>query len=191
MHRRARSEEGFTLVELLVAMMISGIIMASIISAVYVGIRTTTGAQRGLDQSNAQQLIAHYFAADVQGACDPALSSPTCPRSPNPTTASGSACGSTAVFAMDSVSSATGITANTTIAYVLQGTTFTRVSCAYGAGAAVSTVPLAANVASAAVSYPVSGSCSGQFQLALTVSGTTLGNGTPDYNLTFCAGRRA
>ena len=190
-HRPRRGEGGFTLAELLVSMSITGIILTSIVSAVYVGIRTTAGAQRGLDQSNAQQLIANYFAADVQAACDPALSSPTCSRSPNPTTTAGSACGSTATFAMDSVSSPTGTAADTTVGYVLAGTTFSRVSCAYGAGAAAATTTLANNVASAAVSYPNSGACSGEFQLALTVSGTSLGNGTPAYNLTFCARRRA
>jgi hypothetical protein len=54
-----------------------------------------------------------------------------------------------------------------------------------------SSVPLATNVASAVVSYPTTGACKGQFQLALTISGTTNGNGTPDYNLTFCATPRA
>jgi len=191
MHRRARPEDGVTLVELLVSISIMGIIMTSLVAAIYFGLRTTSDMQRGLDQSNAQQLIAHYFAADVQASCDPALSVPTCTRSPNPSSASTSACGSNALFATDSVSSATGSAADQTVAYVLQGTTLTRVSCAYNATSAASTTPLAQNVASATASYPASGLCSGQFQLALTIAGSTLGNGTPAYNLTFCARRRA
>jgi prepilin-type N-terminal cleavage/methylation domain-containing protein len=184
-------QDGFTLVELLVSIAISGIVMASIVSAIYVGIRTTTGAQRGLDQSNAEQIIGNHFTADVQAACDPALSTPTCPRSPNPSTTAGSACGTTAQFAMDSLSTATGTAADTTVAYVLQGSTLTRVSCPYNGTSATTSAVLATNVGSVAVSDPVSGTCSGQVQLAVTVSGTTLGAGTPDYNLTFCARPRA
>ena len=45
-------EESVKTGELLVSIAVSGIVMASIVSAIYVGIRTTTGAQRGLDQSN-------------------------------------------------------------------------------------------------------------------------------------------
>ncbi len=191
MHVRTRPEDGVTLVELLVSISIMGIIMASLVSAIYFGIRTTAGMQRGLDQSNAQQLIAHYFAADVQASCDPTLSTPTCTRSPNPSSASTSACGSNALFATDSVSSATGSAADQTVGYVLQGTTLTRVSCAYNASSAASTTTLAQNVSSAAVSYPASGSCPGQFQLVLTIAGSSLGNTTPAYNLTFCARRRA
>jgi prepilin-type N-terminal cleavage/methylation domain-containing protein len=186
-----RSQDGLTLIELLVSITITGMIMVAISSACYVGIRTTTGSQRGLDQSNGAQQIAYWFAGDVQSACDPTLNPPTCPRSPNPSTASVSACGASAQFAMDSVSSATAAAADTTVAYVLQGSTLTRLSCAYNSTSVTSSMALAKNIASAAVSYPTSGACSGQFQLAVTLSGTTLGNGTPNYNLTFCAKPRA
>jgi prepilin-type N-terminal cleavage/methylation domain-containing protein len=185
-----KSQAGFTLIEVLLTTTITGMIIAAIASACYVGIHTTSDDRRSLDQSNAEQIAAHYFVADVQEACDPALSSPTCPRSPNPSTASSSACGSNALFAMDSLSSATGSAADTTVAYVLQSSTLTRLSCAYGSTTVATSTTLATNVTAAAVSYPVTGGCSGQFQLTLTLLGSTL-NGTPDYNVTLCAQRRA
>jgi prepilin-type N-terminal cleavage/methylation domain-containing protein len=191
LHAGHRPQDGFTLIEVLMVVTITGMIMGAIAVACFVGIRTTTDQQRSLHQSNAEQLIAHWFVADVQAACDPGLSSPTCARSPDPSTASGSACGTTALFAIDSFSSATASAADTTVAYVLQNSLLSRLSCPYGSASTASTVPLAANVRSAAVSYPASGSCVGQFQLALTVAGTTLGNGTSDYTFTLCAQRRA
>ena len=172
-------------------MTVTGMAMAAIVAACFVGIRTTTSAQRGLDQSNAAQLIAHRFANDVQSACDPSLSTPTCTRSPNPSSGSVSACGTTALFAMDSVSSATAPAADTTVAYVMQGTTLMRVSCPVNGTTATLSRTLATNVTGAAVAYPTAGACAGAFQLTLTLTGTTLGNATPDYNATFCADPRA
>jgi hypothetical protein len=191
MYPRTRPEDGVTLIDLLVSTSIVGIIMTSLVGAIFFGIRTTADAQRGFDQSNGQQLIATYFAADVQASCDPALSLPTCTRSPNPSTSLTTACGSSAQFAMDTFSSVTSSAADQTVGYVLHGTTLQRVSCASNADSATSTTTLAHNVSSVAVSYPSSGACSGQFQLALTIAGSTLGIGTPAYDLTFCARRRA
>jgi len=191
MHLRHRPQVGFTLIEVLITVTITGMIMSVIAMSCFVGIRTTTDQQRSLHQSNAEQLTANWFVADVQAACNPGLTVPTCARSPNPSTASGSACGSTALFTIDSLSSATASGADTTVAYVFQNSLLNRLSCPYGSTSTASTVPLAANVTSAAVSYPASGSCAGQFQLTLTIAGSTLGNGTSDYSFTLCAQRRA
>jgi prepilin-type N-terminal cleavage/methylation domain-containing protein len=186
-----RREDGFTLVELLVSMTITGIIIAAIATAAYVGIRSTADNQRGLQQSNAAQLTANWFTTDVQSACDPNVSSPSCPRSPNPSSSTTSACGSSAVTAMDTYNSPNASSPDTTIAYVLQSSQLTRVTCDYGATSAATTSILATNVQSATASYPTSGSCSGQFQLAVTQTGSTLGNGTSDYTFTLCANPRA
>jgi prepilin-type N-terminal cleavage/methylation domain-containing protein len=191
MHEPTDRESGFTLVELLVTMTITGLILTVIVSAVYVGLRTTSDGQRGLAQSNAEQLAANWFTTDVQSACDPTSSTPTCTRSPNPSTASVQACGSSALFAMDALSTPMATAADTTIAYVLQNGTLSRLTCSLGGTSPTSTTVLASNVKTAAVSYPTSGSCSGQFQLAVTLSGSTLGNGTPDYGFTLCAKGRA
>jgi prepilin-type N-terminal cleavage/methylation domain-containing protein len=186
-----RREDGFTLIELLVSMTISGIIIAAVATAAYVGIRTTADNQRGLQQSNAEQLTGNWFISDVQSACDPNVSAPSCPRSPNPASSSTTACGSSAVTAMDTYDSPDSSSPDTTIAYILQSSQLTRVTCAYGGTSAATTSILATNVQSASVSYPTSGSCSGQFQLSVTQSGTTLGNGTSAYTFTLCADPRA
>jgi prepilin-type N-terminal cleavage/methylation domain-containing protein len=191
MYEPTDRESGFTLVELLVTMTITGLILTVIVSAVYVGLRTTSNGQLGLTQSNAEQLASNWFSTDVQTACDPTLSTPTCTRSPNPSTASTQACGSTALFAMDALSTPMASAADTTIAYVFQNSTLSRLTCSLGGTAPTSTTVLASNVKTAAVSYPTSGSCAGQYQLAVTLSGSTLGNGTPDYSFTLCAKGRA
>src|SRR3954466_14697218 len=130
--RPARAQEGFTLIELLVSITITGLILGAIVSATYVGLRTTTDQRRSLEQSNAEQLIATWFTADVQAACNPALSTPTCTRTPNPSVSSGSACGAPALFAIDSVSSPMASAPDTTTAYVLQNSTLSRRTCGYG-----------------------------------------------------------
>ena len=186
-----RSEDGFTLVEVLISMTIAGIIMAAITTAAYVGIRATADNQRGLQQSNAAQLTANWFTSDVQSACDPNVSSPSCPRSPNPSSSTTTACGSSAVTAMDTYDSPNSTSPDTTIAYVLQSSQLTRVTCAYGAASAATTSVLATSVQSVTASYPTSGSCSGQFQLAVTQTGTALGNGVSDYTFSVCADPRA
>src|SRR5690349_1322935 len=186
-----RNEDGFTLIELLVAMTITGIIMAAIATAAYVGIRATSDNQRGLQQSNAAQLTANWFTSDVQSACDPSASSPSCPRSPNPSSSTTTACGSSAVTAMDTYDSPNSASPDTTIAYVLQSSQLTRVTCAYGATSAATTTVLASGVQSVTASYPTSGSCSGQFQLAVTQAGTTQGNGVSAYTFSVCADPRA
>jgi prepilin-type N-terminal cleavage/methylation domain-containing protein len=186
-----RREDGFTLVELLVSMTITGMIIAAIATAAYVGIRTTADNQRGLQQSNAEQLTGNWFTSDVQAACDPSVSAPSCPRSPNPSSSTTSACGSSAVTAIDTYDSPNSPSPDTTIAYVLQSSRLTRITCAYGGTSAATSSVLATSVQSASVSYPTSGSCAGQFQLAVTQSGTTLGNGASDYTFTLCADPRA
>jgi len=191
MGSREAREGGFTLIELLVSMTIVGIILAAITSATYVGLRTTSDNQRGLQQSNAEQLTANWLLSDVQSACDPTLTSPSCPRSPNPSSASTTACGTAAFTAMDTFSSPNSSTPDTTIAYALQGGQLTRVTCAYGATSAATTTVLATSVSSASASYPTSGTCSGQFRLDVTQSGTTAGNGVSNYTFTVCANRRA
>src|SRR4051812_38278114 len=121
-------ESGFTLVEMLMAIMISGMIVGAIASACFVGLRLMNGQQRSLQQSNAENVMAHAFGADVQGACNPTLSSPTCPRSPNPSSQSGPACGATAIFAVDTFSSPTAAAADRTIAWVLDGSNLLRLT---------------------------------------------------------------
>jgi prepilin-type N-terminal cleavage/methylation domain-containing protein len=183
-------DPGFTLVELLVAITILGIITTALGTALYVGIRAAGDEQRTLDESNAEQLVAHFLSNDVKSACSSALTVPACTRSPNPSTSPVSACGSTVQVAIDTTSTATGAAADTTIGYLLTGTTLTRVTCALGASSTSSSRTIAKFVGSLIGSYPASGSCAGQFQLAVTITGSTQGNGTSDFPFTVCAHRR-
>jgi prepilin-type N-terminal cleavage/methylation domain-containing protein len=183
-------QEGFTLVELLIAVVINGLIMSAIASALFVGLRTTTDARRNLGQSNGEQLIAYYFTGDVQSACNPALSAPTCPRTPNPSMSSGSACGTAAQFAIDTFSNPTASAPDVTVGYGLQTGVLTRFTCGYGAASTSSSVTLAEKISSVAVTYPISGACAGRFQLVVTAAGSTEGIGTPAYSFTLCAERR-
>lgn len=63
-HRRD-SERGVTLVELIVAISISGIIIAAITNAIFVGFKTTDKTTDRLAESHNTQLVANYFPADV------------------------------------------------------------------------------------------------------------------------------
>jgi prepilin-type N-terminal cleavage/methylation domain-containing protein len=66
--RTRTSEAGFTLVELLVAVSLMGLIMTALTSAVIVGFRSTRDTHTSLDQSNAEQIITTYVTKDIQAA---------------------------------------------------------------------------------------------------------------------------
>jgi prepilin-type N-terminal cleavage/methylation domain-containing protein len=64
--RRARGERGFTLVELMLSIVISGIILAPITAGVIVGLRTTAETSNRLSGSNDAQLLAAWLTPDIQ-----------------------------------------------------------------------------------------------------------------------------
>jgi prepilin-type N-terminal cleavage/methylation domain-containing protein len=66
--RRGRAEAGLSLVEVLVAVSILGIIMTALSSALIVGLRSTRDTHTSLDQSNAEQLVTTYVTKDIQAA---------------------------------------------------------------------------------------------------------------------------
>lgn len=66
--RGSRDEQGFTLVELLVAITILGIIMVAIGAMITTAFRTTTIVSNRLDASRAPKLVATYWVPDVEGA---------------------------------------------------------------------------------------------------------------------------
>jgi len=59
-------ERGFTLLELLITMVIMGLIITPIASAIVLGLRTETDVQARLAQSNSATLFQSYFGPDVQ-----------------------------------------------------------------------------------------------------------------------------
>lgn len=67
MRLRAKSEGGFTLVELLVAIVILGIITVPLSGTVMSALRNTGSTQERMDLSHDAQLSSSYFARDVAG----------------------------------------------------------------------------------------------------------------------------
>ncbi len=65
---RLRDEEGFTLVELMVGMVITVLLMGSIAAALIVGLKTTDETTARLNESHDAQISSAYLANDVQSA---------------------------------------------------------------------------------------------------------------------------
>jgi prepilin-type N-terminal cleavage/methylation domain-containing protein len=65
---RARGEAGVSLIELLIAISITGILMAPIGAAIYFGFRTTGATQARVAESDGANILASYFVPDLQGS---------------------------------------------------------------------------------------------------------------------------
>jgi prepilin-type N-terminal cleavage/methylation domain-containing protein len=66
--RRCRGESGVSLIELIIAIAITGVILAPIGAAIYFGFRTTGDTQQMVSESSSANVMASYFTADGQGA---------------------------------------------------------------------------------------------------------------------------
>ncbi|MGZ4640341.1 MAG: PulJ/GspJ family protein [Actinomycetes bacterium] len=66
--RQTDQDEGFTLVELIVAVAILGIIGSAIVSSIFVGLQTRARTTSQLAASHDDQNLASYWAQDVDGA---------------------------------------------------------------------------------------------------------------------------
>lgn len=73
-----RGDEGFTLVELLVAIVLLGIVAGAITSALIVGLRTTDGTNERLTESHNAQMASTFFAHDVASAGHVSLTDTAC-----------------------------------------------------------------------------------------------------------------
>ena len=79
MLRPRSGEAGFTLVELLVAVSVLGIVLGSVVASSFVAARTAAASKTRLDDSNDLVVAATYFGDDVQGAQGVAVDSePQC-----------------------------------------------------------------------------------------------------------------
>lgn len=63
-----RNEDGFTLPELLVSVVILGIISGAITGAIITGLNVTDGTSQRIKESTDAQLASAYFANDVQSS---------------------------------------------------------------------------------------------------------------------------
>ena len=63
-----KSEEGFTLVELMISVVILGIIVGAMSAAIIVGLKTSDGTTNRLAESHDAQDVAAFFVTDVQSA---------------------------------------------------------------------------------------------------------------------------
>jgi prepilin-type N-terminal cleavage/methylation domain-containing protein len=73
-----RDEEGFTLVELLIAMLIMLVIIVPLVGSFVLGIQTGLGSQQDVTDSADAQLVGYYFDADVASAETVSPTSSTC-----------------------------------------------------------------------------------------------------------------
>jgi prepilin-type N-terminal cleavage/methylation domain-containing protein len=66
--RRGGNDDGFTLVEMLLCIVILGIVFTVLTAALMIGLRSTSRANVKLDESNAAQFTAMHFTSDVRAA---------------------------------------------------------------------------------------------------------------------------
>jgi prepilin-type N-terminal cleavage/methylation domain-containing protein len=65
-HPARRDDDGFTLIELIITMVIVGIVMSAVVGALFVMLRTQAGTTARLDETRGTQQLTTYFATDVQ-----------------------------------------------------------------------------------------------------------------------------
>lgn len=162
MHRR--SEEGMSLIELLVAVSILGILMTALVGALFVGFQSTSDTHTRLDQSNAEQIVTTYVTKDVQGA-DTVRAAVV------------SACGGAAALETTTRSDPVATASDVTVAYRLSGTSLVRQVC----GPTPSTITIGRNI----TSFTASGTDPVSFGVATSAS-----SDVPAYSWSFEVHRR-
>jgi prepilin-type N-terminal cleavage/methylation domain-containing protein len=73
-----QDDRGFTLVELLVAIVILGVVVAAISASIIVGLKTTDRTSQRLAESHDAQMVSSFFATDVESATDVSLTDTAC-----------------------------------------------------------------------------------------------------------------
>ncbi|MCU1426090.1 MAG: hypothetical protein JWL83_90 [Actinomycetia bacterium] len=73
---RLRGEDGVTVADLLIAMVITGIIMVPIAGAIFVSLHTSGATQNRIQESAGANLLSSYFGTDVQNTTNVAINAP-------------------------------------------------------------------------------------------------------------------
>lgn len=66
--RRPRADGGFTLVELIIAIAIMGLLVTTLVGVLFASVKANEDTTRRLDGTRDEQFSSVYFAPDVQGA---------------------------------------------------------------------------------------------------------------------------
>lgn len=178
--RRFRGEHGFTLVELMLATVIMGIIVVPLTAGIIVGLRTTEQTRVRLKGSNDAQLLSVWFPPDVQSTGN---------QSGDVATTSNSECsGVSNVLRLQWRETQGSTTTTYRVAYATRTATsggyeLVRYACTNSGSA--STHVVARNLASAsAVTISTSGT-----RISMTVTGAAAQNDT-GYTFTVSGNRR-
>ncbi|TCC60339.1 type II secretion system protein [Kribbella pittospori] len=196
--KRAEQEQGFTLIEMLVAIVIIGIVMVPLSNVLIGFLRTDGTASARLDESHDAQIAATYWAQDVAsiGIRQPYdLGTKTFPlaQSVNVSFPCSTPAGSSTVVTLgwDELDAA-GTPSAVRVAYVRTGTDLVRLRC--DGGSLTSTATLAHNL-NGAPAVTCSTSCTGSgsavpqtITLTFDISDPS-GKGQP-YSLTLAGQRR-
>lgn len=84
----ARRDSGFTLLEVLIAVGLMGLVFTVVSAAFVVSVDSTRDSGAALEQSQAGTLTSAYWTRDVQSAAEVSGSTPRCPAQPGPLVAS-------------------------------------------------------------------------------------------------------
>jgi len=129
-------DHGFTLVEMIMAVAIMGIITATLGGAVYLAIRATSNNYTRLTQSNTEMIVSRYLSGDIQGAV---TASPT---SGSNTTVG---CSGTTRLTTTAYATATETSPSLTVRWVTDGTNG-LLRCVYSGGSLQSSMSVASGI---------------------------------------------
>ena len=169
----SESEQGFTLVELLLTVTILSLIIGVLTDTLILGLRTTNDTQTDVAQSDAQQFIAHFVTRDVAASVA--------------ATPGGSACGvANAALVTTEQSTPTLAAPDLAVAYSLAPGGLIRSTCAAGASSAATSTVISDQVTSFTASCAAPGAC-GTLHVAVQ---TTASAQVPSYGFTLDVTRR-
>jgi prepilin-type N-terminal cleavage/methylation domain-containing protein len=166
------SQDGFTLVELIVTITVLGIIFAVLTDTFVLGLRTTADTETKLAQSNAQQFGALWLTKDIRSAAT---------ATPN-----GAACGfSNAPLVVTRASSPTAAP-DRAVVWTIASNQLSRSTCPIAASSPTTSDVIAEGVSSFVAGCAPPGPC-GTVHLDVTAAASAY---TPSYHFTLDVGRR-